>query len=102
MKITESYLRKIIRGAINEMFSSSAVHATPSFHDAPPPEEAPTETVDQLVTKLTALASADGISPPDLMSKLLKAIEAEEKAKTAKTAPSGATPFGLNENKKRK
>lgn len=97
MKITESYLRKIIRGAINEMMSSA--DATPSFHDSPPPEEPPTETVDQLVTKLTALASADGVSSPDLMSKLLKAIEAEEKAKTV---PSSATPYGIGENKKRR
>lgn len=99
MKITESYLRKIIRGAVNEMFSSSDVHATPSFHDSPPPapEEAPTQSPQELVDQLVAQVSAGNVNA-ELIGKLQKAIEAAK----AKTAPSSATPFGLGENKKRK
>lgn len=100
MKITESHLRKIIRGAINEMFDfskppTSTADATPLSHDSPPQEEAPTETVDELVSKIAALASAGEI-PPHLISKLQTALKQPEPTQ------SQMTPFGFNENKKRK
>lgn len=97
MKITESYLRKIIRGAINEMMSGADANATPSFHDSPPPEEMPTQSPQQLVDQLVAQVAA-GTIDSELMGQLQRAIEA---AKT-KTTPSSATPFGMGESKKRR
>lgn len=95
MKITESYLRKIIRGAINEMMSSA--DATPSFHDSPPPEEMPTQSPQELVDQLVAQVAA-GTIDPELMGQLQRAIEAAK----VKTVPSSATPFGMGESKKRR
>ena len=95
MKITESYLRKIIRGAINEMMSGA--DATPSFHDSPPPEEAPTQSPQELVDQLVAQVAA-GTIDSQLMGQLQRAIEAAQ----VKTTPSSSTPFGMGENKKRR
>lgn len=67
-KITESYLRKIIRGAINEMFSGT--DGTLSFHDSPPQQEEPTgspsDIVDQILSAYQKGDQVDG----NLLTKL--------------------------------
>jgi len=103
MKITESYLRKIIRGAINEMFSSA--DATPSFHDSPPSEEQPTQTPEELIDLLVSQI-ASGKVDSQLMSKLDRAIITAKNTKQQSSPPpygeSEFTPYGLGESRKRK
>ncbi len=66
--ITESRLRNIIRGAINEMLSGT--DGTLSFHDSPPPEEeltgSPSDIVDQILSAYQVDDKVDG----NLLAKL--------------------------------
>ncbi len=94
MKITESYLRKIIRGAINEMMSSA--DATPSFHDSPPPEAESMQSPEQLVDLLVNQVNTGKVSP-DLLAQLQRAIETARN----KTQQTNTTPYGLGESKRK-
>jgi hypothetical protein len=101
MKITESYLRKIIRGTLNEMFSGA--DATPSFHDMPPEQEpsemagkSSAEIADYILSQYAQGAQID----TNLLS-LLQQIKQNEED-TGSNFGSQMNPAGLGENKKRR
>jgi hypothetical protein len=100
MKITESYLRKIIRGTLNEMFSGA--DPTPSFHDAPPEEPASemagkssAEIADYILHQYQVGGQVDA----NLMSLLDQIVQNEKYGPPAQEGP----PLGMmGETKKRK
>lgn len=106
MKITESYLRKIIRGAVNEMFSGA--DGTPSFHDMPP-EQQPSEMAgmssSEIVDHIMHQYSIGGQVDNNLLS-LLQQIKQNEEDAITSSSPSGldlsklGMPMG--ENKRRR
>ena len=97
MKITESYLRKIIRGAINEMIGGA--DGTLSFHDSPPPQEEPTgspsDIVDQILSAYQKGDQVDG----NLLSKLQ---QLQSQLENAPRPESEFNMTGLGESRKRK
>ncbi len=106
MKITESYLRKIIRGAVNEMFSGA--DGTLSFHDMPPEQEpsemagnSSAEIADRILSQYEVGAKIDA----NLIS-LLKQISQKEEDAITSSSSSGldlsklGMPMG--ENKRRR
>jgi hypothetical protein len=113
--ITESRLRKIIRGAINEMFSET--DGTLSFHDSPPPEEelagSPSDIVDKI---LSAYQVGDQVD--DYLLSMLKAMvnKPERSAyaqqdntsayetgeRSAYAQHDSTSPYGIGESRKKK
>jgi hypothetical protein len=98
-KLTESYLRKIIRGAINEMMSATGddMTAMGTVLDNPFAQQ-PSEVPSQEVVDKILDAFAAGKIPPALVSQLLAAAERENNP-----APPESDPFSyMGESRKRK
>ena len=102
MKITESYLRKIIRGTLAEMMGATdGMTAMGTMHDNPhmPPEEelsgSPADVVDEILSTYKVGGQIDN----NLMTKLMK-LQAQLEDVPAE--PSGMSFSGLGENKKRR
>ena len=107
MKMTESHLRKIIRGAINEMFSGA--DPTISFHDSPQ-EQQPSEMADkssaEIADHILSQYQLNSKVDDNLLSLLKQISQKEEDEKSGTTSSSGLdmSKLGLpmGENKKRR
>jgi hypothetical protein len=101
MKITESYLRKIIRGTLAEMMGGAdGVTAMGTIYDNPGMEEeelsgSPSDIVEDILSTYKVGGRIDS----GLVSKLMK-LQAQ--LDDAPVEPSGMSFGGLGENKKRR
>lgn len=102
MKITESYLRKIIRGTLVEMMGATdGMTAMGTMHDNPhmPPEEELSGSPSDIVDEILSTYKVGGRIDSGLVSKLMK-LQAQ--LDDAPVEPSGMSFGGLGENKKRR
>lgn len=102
MKITESYLRKIIRGTLAEMMGATdGMTAMGTMHDNPhmSPEEELSGSPADIVNDILSTYQVGGRIDSGLVSKLMK-LQAQ--LEDAPAEPSGMAIAGLGENKKRR
>jgi len=106
MKITESYLRKIIRGAINEMFTDADANATPVFHGSQPAQQEPTMSSSEIIDHILS-AYQKGDQVDDSLLQMLKQIQGVlpmdyGTPETSSSQTSFHNFTGTNESRKRK
>ncbi len=102
MKITESYLRKIIRGTLQEMMGATdGMTAMGTMHDNPhvPAEEELSGNPADIVDEILSTYKVGGMIDNRLVTKLMK-LQAQ--LEDAPPEPMGMSFSGLGENKKRR
>ena len=102
MKITESYLRKIIRGTLQEMMGATdGITAMGTMHDNPhaPPEEEVSGDPADIVEDILSTYQVGGTIDNRLLTKLMTL---QAYLEHVPQESSSMTFSGLGENKKRR
>jgi hypothetical protein len=102
MKITESYLRKVIRNTLQEMMGATdGMTAMGTMHDNPhvPAEEELYGNPADIVDEILSTYKVGGMIDSRLLTKLMK-LQAQ--LEDAPSDPTAMTFSGLGENKKRR